>query len=68
MFIPWWGIVLIGITFLVAFAKVFQLSIRVETLDDLIRKLEGIEEEHEQYQHPKAKPHESDTGDGEGRG
>ncbi len=67
MFIPWWGIVLIGITFLVAFAKVFQLSLRVETLDDMIRKLEGIEEEQE-YHHPKEKRHESDMGDADGRG
>lgn len=45
MLIPWWGILFGGTIILVLVGKIFQLFSRIERLEDIVRKLEGVEEE-----------------------
>ena len=45
MFIPWWGIVGAGFIVVVLLIKVWHLLYRIRELGEMVRKMEGIEEE-----------------------
>lgn len=45
MIIPWWGIFIGLAVFAMLIVKVFHLLYRIEKLEELVRRLEGIDEE-----------------------